>query len=235
MEASSYGPGAVPGPGPGREADVAPAPAAPAGGLLGWVPADPASLGLAGFAMPTFILGLVNANAISKGDVYIVLALTAYGGLIQLLAGMWAFAERNTFAATAFSSYGAFWISFVLLEQFFAPEGIKASSATAFNHGVAVYLLAWGFFTFYMWIASFRVSIAVNLVFIFLAAAFVILGIGLLGSGHPTITKIGGWVTVATACLAWYTSFAIVLNRTMDRTLLPVFPLTRPISGPGAP
>ena len=94
-----------------READVAPAP--PAVERVWWGPADPAPLGLAGFALTTFILGLVNANALSGKDVFVVLSVAgAYGGLAQLLAGMWSFAKRNTFAAVAFSSYGAFWISF---------------------------------------------------------------------------------------------------------------------------
>lgn len=214
MEASGVGP---------READIAPAPA----GRALWGPADPAALGLAGFALTTFILGFINTTAISKSDVFIVLCVAgAYGGLAQLLAGMWAFAERNLFAATAFSSYGAFWISYVLLVQFFGPEASKAGMLP-FNHGVAVYLFCWGFFTLYMWFASFRVNIAVNLVFLTLWIAYVLLGIGLLGPGHPTITKIGGIVTCVCAAIAWYTAAAIVINGTLGRTILPVVPLTR--------
>ncbi len=72
--------------------------------------------------------------------------------------------ERNTFAAIAFSSYGALWISFVLLIQFFLPEAMKASGMLPANHALAPYLFCWGFFTLYMWFASFRVSLAVNLV-----------------------------------------------------------------------
>jgi len=130
---------------PPREADVAPAPE-PAGGVpVGWTVADPAPLGLAGFALTTFILGLVNANAISGKDTFVVLSVAgAYGGLVQLLAGMWAFREGNTFAAAAFSSYGGFWISFVLLIQFFLPETAKAGGALAGNHAIAVYLFCLG-------------------------------------------------------------------------------------------
>ena len=226
MEAAGYLGGERGGPRPPREADVAPAPAST--DRVFWAPADPASLGLAGFALTTFILGLVNTTVISKADVYIVLSVAgAYGGLVQLLAGMWAFAERNLFAATAFASYGGFWISFVLLIQFLAPETAKAG-ALPLNHGLALYLFCWGFFTLYMWFASFRVNVAVNLVFLTLWVAYLLLGIGMLGAGHPTITKIGGWVTVACAVIAWYTSAAIVINGTLKRVVLPVIPLAQP-------
>ena len=190
-------------------------------------PADPAPLGLAGFALTTFILGLVNSNAISGPDVFVVLSVAgAYGGLAQLLAGMWAFAERNTFAAVAFSSYGAFWISFVLLVQFFLPETAKAHGALVADHAVALYLFCFGFFTFYMWIATFRISVALNLVFLTLWIAYLLLGIGNLGGGHPTITHWGGYVTTVCAVLAWYVSAAHVINSYLGRTVLPLRPLT---------
>ncbi|MBV9004333.1 MAG: acetate uptake transporter [Solirubrobacterales bacterium] len=209
-----------------READVAPAPAPTERSW--WTPADPAGLGLAGFALTTFILGMVNANAISGKDVFVVLSVAgAYGGLAQLLAGMWAFAERNTFAAIAFSSYGAFWISFVLLIQFFLPETVKASGMLPANHALALYLFCWGFFTLYMWFASFRVSVAVNLVFLTLWIAYVLLGVGLLGSGHSTITHWGGYVTIVCAVIAWYTAAALAINGTLKRTIVPVIPLSR--------
>lgn len=210
----------------GREADIAPAP--PAGERVWWSPADPAPLGLAGFALTTFILGLVNSNVVSGPDVFVVLSVAgAYGGLAQLLAGMWAFVERNTFAAVAFSSYGAFWISFVLLIQFFLPETAKVHGALTANHAVALYLLCWGFFTFYMWIATFRINVALNLVFLTLWIAYLLLGLGYLGSGHPTIMHWGGYVTTACAALAWYVSAAHVINSYLERTVLPLYPLTQ--------
>lgn len=216
--------------GAGREADLAPAPAAtmaqPTRGVGGWLPADPVPLGISGFALTTFILGLVNANAISGTDVYVVLSVAgAYGGLVQLLAGMWAFAERNTFAAAAFSSYGAFWISFVLLIQFFLPEATKAGgSALAANHAVALYLFCWGFFTFFMWIGTFGLNVMLNLVFLTLWVAYLLLGLGDIGSGHMTITHWGGYVTTACAVLAWYVGASHVLTKTLGRELLPLFP-----------
>src|SRR4051812_41196858 len=121
--------------------------------------ADPGPLGLAAFALTTFVLSAVNAGWIHKGTEPIVfgLALT-YGGLAQLLAGMWEFKKGNTFGATAFTSYGAFWLSFWAFVTFYAPKVPKADVAQA----VGIFLLAWGIFTLYMWVASFRTTAAVN-------------------------------------------------------------------------
>lgn len=180
--------------------------------------ADPAPLGLAAFALTTFVLSFFNAGLVSGKGLPVVLGLAlAYGGIAQLLAGMWEFRNNNTFGATAFSSFGAFWISWFVLEQF---EGSKIPAA---NLGAAagLYLIAWGIFTTYMWIASFRVSVAVMLVFLFLAATFFVLGIGESG-GTESIVKIGGWLGIITAILAWYASFASVTNKTFGRIVMPV-------------
>src|SRR5471032_3135654 len=84
-----------------------------------WTPANPAPLGLAGFAMTTFVLSMTNTNWVSPTDLPVVLGLAlAYGGIAQLLAGMWEFRSGNTFGAVAFSSFGAFWISYWLLVTF---------------------------------------------------------------------------------------------------------------------
>ncbi len=205
-----------------READVAPAPDAVAGRSAGaWVPANPAPLGLAGFAMTTFVLSMMNANLVSVGGIGAVLALAfAYGGLAQLLAGMWEFRTGNTFGAVAFSSYGAFWISF-----FFLLKVVPSSLVT--NHGVALYLWGWGIFTTYMFLASLRTTGAVALVFLLLAVTYILLAIGDMGGGHKSITHIGGYVGIATAIAAWYASFAQVINSTFARTVLPLVPLAR--------
>src|ERR1700754_2464339 len=124
--------------------------------------ADPAPLGLAAFAMKTFVLSMFNANLVGAGGEPVVLGLAfAYGGIAQLLAGMWEFRNGNTFGATAFTSFGAFWISFWALNVFYA----KLLPLTHAHKDVALYLIAWGIFTFYMWIASFRTTAAINLVF----------------------------------------------------------------------
>jgi hypothetical protein len=204
-----------------READVAPAPAAdPSGGrLAGWTPADPGPLGLAGFAGTTFVLSLINANLISARGVGAVLALAlAYGGLAQLLAGMWEFRTGNTFGAVAFTSFGAFWISF-----YFLLHVVPAATITV--HAVSAYLWMWAIFTTYMFFASLRTTAAVSLVFLLLAVTFILLAIGDMGGGHTSITHAGGYFGLATAVAAWYASFAAVINSTFGRVMLPVVPL----------
>ena len=198
-----------------READVAPAPEARSGS---WVPANPAPLGLAGFALTTFVLSLFNANLVSSSGEGVVLGVAiAYGGVAQLLAGMWEFRAGNVFGATAFSSFGAFWISFYFLAH--------TTPAVAPKY-VAIFLYAWGIFTTYLFVASLRTTAAVALVFALLAATFFLLAIGAAGA-HTTITHIGGWVGIATAIAAWYASFAQVVNATFGKTVLPVVPLSR--------
>ena len=187
----------------------------------GWTPADPGPLGLAGFAMTTFVLSMFNSELVGKGGEPVVLGLAiAYGGLAQLLAGMWEFRTGNTFGALAFSSFGAFWISFFVLVQFLLPN-IPAADA---GHAVGLYLWAWAIFTTYMFVASLRTTGAVALVFFLLAITFVLLGIGNSGA-HENIIKWGGYFGLATAAAAWYASFAAVTNSTFGRTVLPVVPL----------
>src|SRR4051794_32377790 len=179
---------------------------------------DPAPLGLAAFALTTFVLSFFNAGLVSDKGVPVVLGLAlAYGGIAQLLAGMWEFRNNNTFGATAFTSYGAFWISFFVLQQFDASKIPSANLGKA----VGLYLIAWGIFTTYMWIASFRVSVAVNIVFLLLAATFIVLGIG-ESNANESIVHAGGWIGIATAAAAWYASFAGVTNKTFGRIIMPV-------------
>jgi uncharacterized protein len=185
--------------------------------------ADPAPLGLAGFALTTFVLSFFNAGLVdAKGEPIVLGLALAYGGAAQLLAGMWEFRKGNTFGATAFSSYGAFWISFWAYVAFFAAKVPDANKGSA----VGLYLIAWGIFTTYMWVASFRTTAAVNLVFFLLAITFFLLGIG-EASSTEGITKLGGWVGILTAIAAFYASFAGVTNFTFGRELLPVRPLQR--------
>jgi uncharacterized protein len=185
--------------------------------------ADPAPLGLAAFALTTFVLSFFNAGIVSDTGEPVVLGLAlAYGGLAQLLAGMWEFRNNNTFGATAFTSYGAFWLSFWAFNQFFADK-VPAGEV---GNAVGLYLIAWGIFTTYMWIASFRTTAAVNAVFALLAVTFIVLGIG-EAAGSSGLVKAGGWIGIATAIAAWYASFAGVANSTFGRTVVPVRPFTR--------
>src|SRR5438128_12166881 len=144
-----------------READVAPAPDPTGGRSAGWTPADPGPLGLAAFAGTTFVLSIFNANLVNpKGDAVVLGLALAYGGIAQLLAGMWEFRTGNTFGAVAFTSFGAFWLSFWALNHFYA----KDIPAGELGSAIGLFLIAWGIFTTYMWVASFRVTLAVRLV-----------------------------------------------------------------------
>jgi succinate-acetate transporter protein len=214
-----------------READVAPAPAADpyAGRSAGWTPANPAPLGLAGFAATTFMLSMMNANLVSHLTLTGVLGMAlAYGGIAQLIAGIWEFRTGNTFGAVAFCSYGAFWISF----YFLVTVGLRGVPVREVDSLLGLYLWTWGIFTTLMFFASLRTTGAVALVFLLLAITFIVLGIGnsALSGGTASINgtiKLGGWLGLATAAAAWYTAIAAVLESTFGRTVLPVYPLNR--------
>ena len=184
--------------------------------------ADPAPLGLGAFAMTTFVLSVFNAGLVSDMALEAVVLPLAlfYGGLAQFLAGMWEFRKGNTFGALAFSSFGGFWMSFAAYVKFVEP-GLGANAATA----TGVYLLAWTIFTAYMTVAAARVNGVVLGVFVFLTLTFLFLTIGALGDSSG-MAKVGGWLGLVTALLAWYASFAGVTNFTWQRTVLPVFPLS---------
>jgi succinate-acetate transporter protein len=175
--------------------------------------------------MTTFVLSMFNANFVSSGGEPVVLGLAlAYGGIAQVLAGMWEFRTGNTFGAVAFTSFGAFWISYFVLVTF--NVGQFADPATA-GHAIGLYLWAWAIFTTYMFVASLRTTGAVALVFFLLAITFVLLGIGNSGA-HENIIHWGGYIGLLTAIAAWYASFAAVTNSTFGRVVLPVKPLNRP-------
>jgi succinate-acetate transporter protein len=179
--------------------------------------ADPAPLGLAAFALTTFLLSAANAGWMKSatGDAWLGYAF-AYGGLGQLLAGMWEFRNRNVFGATAFSTYGGFWIGLGLWALLVAPTaGPKAGK------DVAWILLAFAIFNTYMLLWSSMVNAAVFAVFLTLEATEVILFIGNFAA-NTSIVKFGGYVGVLTALCAWYTSAAGVGNGVAGRIILPV-------------
>ena len=182
--------------------------------------ADPGALGLGAFALTTFILSVVNAGLLNVGVESIVLSVAFfYGGAAQLLAGMWEFRKGNTFGATAFTSYAAFWLAYWGIGRFFVPG--RGTTLNDVNHAVGVFLLAWTIFTVYMCIAAMRTNMAVFCVFVVLALTFLALTIGKFADSS-SVTKLGGWLGLLTAVLAWYASFAVVTNETWKRVVLPV-------------
>lgn len=186
--------------------------------------ADPAPLGLAGFALTTFLLSGHNASFIP--DLIWVGPALFYGGLAQLLAGMWEFRNRNIFGATAFSTYGGFWMAlgiFVVLAgttKFAA--GFQGGDLT---NSLAWFLLAFAIFNTYMLIGSTGVNVAVFLVFLTLEVTEILLVIGFFNLSHGGSEwwlHAGGWAGVVTAGVAWYTSAAGVLNGVSGRIVVPV-------------
>lgn len=190
-------------------------PAAPGAHL-----ADPGPLGLAAFALTTFVLSTVNAGWLPATVEGVVLGLALfYGGAAQFAAGMWEVAKGNTFGAVAFTSYAGFWLAFWYLV---AHTDLSGAGKDA-EKGIGVFLLAWAIFTAYMTVAATRTTGAILAVFAVLTLTFVFLAIGALG-GSAGMTKVGGYLGVLTALLAWYASFAAVFNATAKRAVMPVFP-----------
>ena len=181
--------------------------------------ADPAPLGLAAFAATTFLLSAANAGWMTKatGDAWLGYAF-AYGGLAQLLAGMWEFRNRNVFGATAFSTYGGFWIGLAIWALLVAP---KETSPAAAGHDIAWILLAFAIINTYLLILSTQVNMAVFLVFLTLEITEIILVIGNF-SGSTGTVKLGGYVGLITALVAWYTSAAGVSNGIAGKLRFPV-------------
>jgi hypothetical protein len=205
-------------------AETPPAPAPATSG--GFTIADPGPLGLGAFALTTFVLSMFNADLVRGGGEPIVFGLALfYGGIVQVLAGMWEFRTGNTFGATAFTSYGAFWLSFWAYVQFYAADVAKADPGAP-GKAVGLFLIAWGIFSAYMLIAALRTTGILVIIFAVLTVTFLLLGIGDAG-GNESISKLGGYFGLVTAVLAWYASFAGVANATFGRAVLPVMPLKR--------
>jgi succinate-acetate transporter protein len=187
--------------------------------------ADPAPLGLSGFALTTFVLSVLNAGLINATQyTTIVVGLAVfYGGIAQLLAGMWEFRNGNTFGATAFSTYGAFWLSYAAL--FIPSLGINVLALKNPHPALGVYLLAWTIITGLLTLGSLRLNGALAAVFVLLFLTFLALTIGEF-SGQKFWGTIGGWLGIATAIVAWYTALAGILRSvTGGKMQLPIFPL----------
>jgi succinate-acetate transporter protein len=188
--------------------------------------ADPAPLGLAAFALTTFMLSGHNATFIPDG-IWIGLAIS-YGGVIQLLAGMWEFRNRNVFGATAFSSYGGFWLSlgiFVLIINTQTTFYSAFQNKAQVNSALAWFLIAFAIFNTYMVLWASRVSLATLAVFLTLEVTEILLAVGFLLVAHGRTDfwlHAGGWAGIVTAAVAWYASAAGVVNGMGSKRVLPV-------------
>jgi succinate-acetate transporter protein len=188
--------------------------------MTGWIPANPAPLGLMGFGITTLVLSFVNANIVGGGPASfpIVLGLAiAFGGTAQLLAGMWEFRTGNTFGAVAFTSYGAFWISFFFLVSFNVGELPKTEVLSA----LGLYLWMWGIFTGLLFLCTFASPKALSLLFLLLTITFILLGIGNSGDSSNMIHA-GGFFGIATGAVALYIATADIMQAVYKRSVLPV-------------
>ncbi len=214
-----------------RTVQPAPTTAIPPSGI-----ADPAPLGLAAFALTTFLLSARNAGWMghTTGDAWLPFAL-AYGGLVQLLAAMWEFRNRNVVGATGFGTFGAFWIGlgfYILLVVNPAIAAAKPltllATVTTINHDLAWILLGFGIFTLYATILITQTNMALFITFLLLFITLIVLCIGQFNAGAalplaPTATiKIGGYLGVITALVAWYTSAAGMAAGMGGKLRLPV-------------
>ena len=174
---------------------------------------NPAPLGLAGFALTTWLLSMINAGWFTGDAMNMVLAVAlAYGGTAQMIAGVMELPRGNTFGATAFVSYGAFWWSFALFVLF-----LHDKVPAAF---VGWYLFMWGVFTFYMWIGTLRAARALQFIFLALWITFFLLAAG-EWTGIAGLHKASGYVGLLTALLAFYLSAAEIINDGHQRVVLP--------------
>lgn len=186
--------------------------------------ADPAPLGLAAFAGTTFVLSLFNSGVVGTPELVAVVLPFAlvFGGLTQLLAGMWEFRNDNTFGAVAFTSYGAFWVAYFFYARYVAADLPKADAHTA----TGIFLLMWTVFTVYMTVAALKTNGALIAVFGAVLVTFILLTIGEFAES-TSILHAGGFFGLLTAGFAWYASAAGVVNPTWGRTILPVFPVRK--------
>jgi len=191
---------------------------------------NPAPLGLSAFALTTFILSLINLKTKNVAAPNLVLAAAyGYGGLVQLLAGMWEMAVGNTFGATALSSYGGFWISFAIILTpggFEIATSLGGESSTNFLYSFGFYLMGWFIFTFLLVLCTLRSTVMFFLLFFTLDLAFLCLGIGYLDldNGAPRVgaIKAGGVFGLLAAFLAWYNAFAGIADSSNSFFVVPV-------------
>jgi succinate-acetate transporter protein len=183
--------------------------------------ANPAPLGLLGFGMTTVLLNIHNAGFFPLSAMILAMGIF-YGGTAQIIAGIMEWKKNNTFATTAFISYGFFWLTLVGL--IVMPKLGLAEAATA--QAMAAYLFMWGLFTFVMFIGTLRISRALQFVFGSLTILFFLLAIGDY-TGSEGIKVFAGYEGIVCGFSAIYTGLAQVLNEVYGKTLLPIGPVKK--------
>jgi succinate-acetate transporter protein len=183
--------------------------------------ANAAPLGLSAFALTTFVLSAFNAG-LYKGPFIVIGLAVFYGGIVQIIAGIQAFRNGNTFQATAFCSYGGFWLAVgATLMGFFGILAGYGGVTAAFHAAFAWFLLGWTIFTLFMFLATLRTTMVSIAVFGLLFLTFLLLTLGEFGVGT---TVLGGYLGILTALVAWYDAAAQVLAAGRAMFSLPVGP-----------
>jgi succinate-acetate transporter protein len=187
--------------------------------------ANPAPLGLLGFGMTTVLLNLHNAGFYELNTMILGMGI-CYGGVAQVIAGIMEWRKGNTFATTAFVSYGLFWLSLVTTIVATKLGWAAATNSTA----MGAYLAAWGIFTAVMFIGTLYISRALQVVFGSLAILFFLLAIGYLTTASVGFKVATGYEGILCGCSAIYTGLAQVLNELAGRTMLPIGPMAKPLA-----
>jgi succinate-acetate transporter protein len=183
---------------------------------------NPAPLGLLGFGMTTVLLNLHNAGFYELNSMILAMGI-CYGGVAQIIAGIMEWRKGNTFATTAFISYGLFWFSLVVL--IVLPKIGWTSAAD--NTAMAAYLAMWGLFTAVMFIGTLRLHVAGQVVFGSLTVLFFLLAIGYFTAASPGFKHFTGYVGIFCGFSAIYAGLAQVLNELFGRVVLPLGPVTK--------
>ncbi len=178
--------------------------------------ANPAPLGLLGFGLTTVLLNLHNAGMFSLDAMILGMGIF-YGGLAQIIAGIMEWKKGNTFGTTAFTSYGLFWLTLVVVIVFPRLGWGEAPNDIA----MAAYLIMWGLFTAVMFIGTLKLNKALQFVFFSLTILFFLLAIGDI-TGNALIKKVAGFEGVICGASAIYTGLAQVLNEVYGRTIAPL-------------
>lgn len=178
--------------------------------------ANPGPLGLLGFGMTTILLNIHNAGFFPLSSVILSMGIF-YGGLAQFIAGLIEYKKGNTFGATAFTSYGMFWISLVGL-LFLPTLGLAEATSPEF---LGVFLAIWGVFTFFMFLGTFKANLALQFVFGSLTVLFALLAIGNI-TGNATLLKFAGFEGIIRGASAFYLAVAEILNEQYGKTVLPI-------------
>ncbi|KAF2718412.1 hypothetical protein K431DRAFT_306088 [Polychaeton citri CBS 116435] len=196
--------------------------------------ANPVPLGLSGFALTTFVLSLINLGTLDLTSPSIVIGpALAYGGFIQLLAGMWDIALGNTFGGTALSSYGGFWIGLAII---LTPGGFRIESTYAqeqdlgqFYAALGLYIMGWFIFTFLLWLCTLKSTLAFNSLLLTVWIAFICLGAAYMDARNNAefapntgLLRAGGAFGIVAAFLAWYNMYAGIADPSNTFFIVPV-------------